>query len=230
MTASALTHVQRGIPGRFHTAAEWMRELGDVPAERIIMDPLPGTATEADLLHYVERDTLCELVDGTLVEKPVGYIESLIAMRIAILLGNFVYPRRLGEISGGDGPLRMKTKRVRLPDVTFVSVDAFPGGRLPQEVIANLPPTLAVEVISKSNTRREMEQKLREYFDSGAKLVWFVYPEPRTVAVFDRPTEEPQRVLTTVDEIDGGSVLPGFSVQVAEFFASLPEQESQPNG
>lgn len=64
-------------PPRFDTAAEWLRALGDVPPQRIIFDPLPGTATEADLLHFVGRDKLCELVDGTLVEKPVGSVADL---------------------------------------------------------------------------------------------------------------------------------------------------------
>ncbi|CAA9388406.1 MAG: hypothetical protein AVDCRST_MAG64-1045, partial [uncultured Phycisphaerae bacterium] len=67
-------------PRRFDNGAEWLAALGGVPLSRIIFDPWPGTATEADLLLFVERDKrLCELIDGTLVEKPVGYFESLIA-------------------------------------------------------------------------------------------------------------------------------------------------------
>src|SRR4051812_34377826 len=50
-----------GSPGGFHNAAEWLRALGGVPLERIVFDPPPGTATEADLLRLVERDKrLCE--------------------------------------------------------------------------------------------------------------------------------------------------------------------------
>jgi hypothetical protein len=57
--------------------AELLHDLGDIPPERIIFDPLPGTATEADLLRKVEaEDQLCELVDGVLVEKPTGMYES----------------------------------------------------------------------------------------------------------------------------------------------------------
>ena len=62
-------------PRHFDNAAEWLHSLGDVPPERILFDPRPGTATEADLLLLVERDKrLCELIDGTLVEKPVGFL------------------------------------------------------------------------------------------------------------------------------------------------------------
>ena len=60
-------------PRRFNNGAEWLHALGDVPLKRIIFDPWPGTATEADLLRLLEHDKrLCELVEHTLVEKPVA--------------------------------------------------------------------------------------------------------------------------------------------------------------
>src|ERR1700727_356976 len=84
---------------KFANAAEWHHALGDVPLERIIVDPPPGTATEADLLRLVERDKrLCELIDGTLVEKPMGFWEGQIAAQLIGMLVNFVNPRGLGSI------------------------------------------------------------------------------------------------------------------------------------
>jgi Uma2 family endonuclease len=137
--------------------AQWLHDLGDIPLERIVMDPWPGTATERDLLTFVERDKrLVELIDGTLVEKPVGWLEALIAGRLIAALGAFVYPRKLGVIAGADGTLRMASGRVRLPDVAFVSVDDLPGRRIPREPIPTLPPTLAVEVISEGNTAADI--------------------------------------------------------------------------
>jgi Uma2 family endonuclease len=202
--------------------AEWLRSLGNVPLDRIVMDPLPGTADERDLLRLVERDRrLVELIDGTLVEKPVGHKESLIAMRLGVALGNFIYPRRLGYLTGEAGTLRMKSGRVRLPDLAFVSVDDVPGGALPDEPIPELPPTLAVEVVSESNTTEEMRLKTNEYFESGARLVWLVYPKTTTVAVFEGPSVEPARVLGDGDMLDGAPALPGFSILVAEIFAPL---------
>ena len=149
---------------RYETAADWLHGLGDIPLERIIMDPWPGTATEKDLLVCVERDKrLCELVDGTLVEKPVGYLESLIAGWLITELNNFIGPRNLGFVSGEAGMIRMISGRVRLPDVAFVSVKDLPGGKLPLDPIPSLPPTLAVEVLSETNTKAEIQQKLKEY-------------------------------------------------------------------
>jgi Uma2 family endonuclease len=201
--------------------AEWLRSLGNVPLDRIVMDPLPGTATEQDLLRMVEGDRLVELIDGTLVEKPVGWIESKIAMALGIALGNFIYPRRLGQLAGADGTLRMKSGHVRLPDITFVSADDVPEGTSPEESVPELPPTLAVEIVSESNTVQEMRMKTKEYFDSGSRLVWLVYPKTRTIAVFDRLATEPGRVLKEGDTLNGGNVLPGFSIPVSEVFAPL---------
>src|SRR5258708_1767086 len=86
-------------PRDFENGAEWLRALGGVPMERIIMDPWPGTATEADLLRFVERDKrLCELIDGTLVEKPVGWAEAIIAVNLIIELGSHVKATNCGVV------------------------------------------------------------------------------------------------------------------------------------
>jgi Uma2 family endonuclease len=209
---------------KYETAADWLHDLGDIPLERIIMDPWPGTATEKDLLVVVEQGKrLCELVDGTLVEKPVGYLESLIAGWLITELNNFIGSRNLGFVSGEAGMIRMISGRVRLPDVAFVSVKDLPGGKLPPGPIPSLPPTLAVEVLSETNTKAEIQQKLKEYFESGTKLAWIIDPATRTIAVFEQFSEEPARVLHQDDVLDGGSVLPDFSLNVSRLFVRLPQ-------
>jgi Uma2 family endonuclease len=211
------------LPGKYHDAAEWLHALGDVPLERIVMDPWPGTATEKDLLVLVERDKrLVELIDGTLVEKPMGLLESLIASRLIMILGNFIYSRKLGYVAGEAGMLRMVSGRVRLPDVAFLSIEDLPGGQLPRDPIPTIAARLAIEVLSESNTKREMDQKLKEYFESGTKLAWVVNPAARTVAVFVGPTQQPAQSLSQSDTIDGRDVLPGFMMPVAELFVDIP--------
>ncbi|HEX8914358.1 MAG TPA: Uma2 family endonuclease [Humisphaera sp.] len=219
-TAGPVVPPRVAPPARFQNGAEWMQALGNVPIERVVFDPWPGTATEADLLRLVERDKrLCELIDGTLVEKPVGYWESRIAVRLAAFLLAFVESRDLGAVLGPDATLRMSASdRIRLPDVSFISKAREPTGPQPVPTIA---PDLAVEVLSESNTRAEMAQKLREYFGSGTRLAWYVDPVARTVAVYHR-AGEPTATLGESDVLDGDVVLPGFTLPVAKLFANIP--------
>jgi Uma2 family endonuclease len=218
MTATA-TSPRIAAPAKYQNAEQWLRALGEVPLSRVVMDPWPGTATEEDLLRFVEvDDRLVELVNGTLVEKPVGLQEALIASYLITVLNNFVIPRKLGYVAGADGTLRMALGNIRLPDVCFISVEDCPAAISSIPNVPMLPPTLAIEVISESNTKAEMKQKLKEYFESRSRLVWFVYPKTRTVAVYVEPSDEPARVLGDTEVLDGGSVLPGFALPVTDIF------------
>jgi Uma2 family endonuclease len=216
--AQVIAHPQ-SLPNeaRYPTAVEWWDALGQVPFERIIFDPWPGTATEADVVRLDgQEDRLCELVDGTLVEKVMGYDESAIAMAIGHILLAFVGPRKLGIVTGEAGMMRILDRRVRIPDVAFVSYDRLPDRRRPKGPIPNLAPDLAVEVLSESNTRREMENKLREYFEAGTRLVWYVDPKARCVDVYTSPTEMTR--VSSNEKLSGRDVLPGFEVAVSEVF------------
>ena len=199
--------------------AEWLHSLGDVPLERVVFDPWPGMATEADLLVFAERDKrLCELVDGTLVEKPVGSWESLIALRVGSMLLSFVEARKLGAAFGADGAMRMKSKRVRMPDASFISAARLPKTR---DKVLNVSPDLVVEVLSESNTKTEIQQKLTEYFKSGTRLAWIIDPQSRTAAVY----HDARRVALVVDEkgfMDGDPVLPGLRFPLADLFLNIP--------
>jgi Uma2 family endonuclease len=217
---TAAGNPSRVVPSaKYANGAEWLHALGDIPLERVVMDPPPGTATEQDLLILVERDKrLVELIDGTLVEKPVGLDESEIALIVGHFLIVWVRPRKLGSVYGADGTMRMKHGRVRLPDVAFISAERLAALPKPRPRIPSIAPDLAVEVLSESNTRAEIRQKLKEYFESGTRLAWVIDPPRRTVAVFEGPTEEPARVLSEHETLDGGEVLPGFTLPVSQLF------------
>jgi Uma2 family endonuclease len=188
-----------------------------VPPARIRLHPAPGTATELDVLARPDGEKrLCELVDGVLVEKPVGYYESLLAVLLIVYLHRHVDAHDLGIVLGADAPLRLAPGQVRLPDVSFVSWDRFPGRRLPRQPIPDLAPDLAVEVLSPGNTEAEMARKLRDYFAAGCRLVWYVYPDDRTVRVHTDPGTV--RTLRGDDVLDGGDVLPGFRLSLREWF------------
>jgi Uma2 family endonuclease len=194
------------------------RYFGMIPAERILLDPAPGTATEDDVLRINERkERLCELVDGVLVEKAMGTKEGLIGGWLLYLLWGYVVRRNLGIVLGGDGMLRLFPGLVRVPDVSFIFKDRLIGGELPDEAIASLGPDLAVEVISPGNTKKEIDRKLREYFSSGTRLAWVVYPKSETVDVYTSAAKK--RALRQGQTLDGGDVLPGFQLPLRRLFA-----------
>ena len=205
------------------TLADLLAQLGDIAPERVRLRPPPGTATEKDVLEVHSRaGRLCELVDGVLVEKAMGFRESFLAIALSAILWGFVKPRRLGVVTGEAGMMRLASGLVRIPDVAFVSWERFPDRRLPTEPIPDLAPDLAVEVLSPSNTPGEMARKRQEYFAAGVRLVWLVDAATRTVEVYTAP--EASTHLREQDTLDGGVVLPGFTLPLQELFAELDRQ------
>lgn len=205
------------------TVADLLARLGDIPPERVRWRPRPGDATEADVLTVEqEENRLCELVEGVLVEKAMGFREAFLASLLVTILNEFVRPRNLGVVIGPDGTVRLWAGLVRIPDVAFVSWDRLPGRRVPDEPIPGVAPNLAVEVLSRSNTPAEMARKRREYFTANVQLVWEADPRARTVTVYTSPTQS--TVLTDADTLDGGVVLPGFTLPLRDWFAELDRQ------
>jgi Uma2 family endonuclease len=188
--------------------------------DRIALNPTPGKAVPQDVLNWLNRaGRICELVDGVLVEKTMGYMESLLAGAIVEFLRRFVRKHNLGIVLPPDGTLEILPGQVRIPDVCFLSWDRFPGGKLPKTPIPAVAPDLAVEVLSESNSEGEMRRKLQDYFTAGVRLVWYVDPRDRTAAVYTSPEQ-----CTVLDEdaiLTGGDVLPGFELSLRELFAEI---------
>ena len=216
-----------GTNGRFTYLDELLRDLGGIPPSRVRATPAPGTATLRDLIRLQKKDgRIYELVDGTLVAKPVGYTESNIAILLGAALQQFLNDHDLGVITGEQGLMKLMPRLARGPDVSFVSWSQLPGRHLPTDPVPGLHPDLAVEVLSKGNTRPEMARKRKEYFLTGTRLVWQVNPRKRTVDVYTTPDEFTS--LTATDTLDGGDVLPGFRLPVKALFINLPPTSKKP--
>jgi Uma2 family endonuclease len=197
--------------------ADLQDHLGGIPFSRICLDPSPGRATEQDFLALLDSKTrLAELIDGTLVEKAVGFFESRLAVVFLSLIDQFVLLNKLGLVFGADCPIRLFPDQVRMPDTCFVSWSRFPHRKMPDGQILGIAPDLAIEVISPSNTTAEMDRKLNEYFRVGVRLVWYVYPITMTIRVFKSPTDFQD--LKDDQILNGGDVLPGFELSVMTLF------------
>lgn len=205
---------------RFDNVAELLDRLGGVSARRVCLNPLPGTATKADLIRLHEQTgKLYELVDRTLVEKPMGYRESHVALELAFYLRLYLMEHDLGFLSGADGFIEILPDLVRGPDSCFVPWTRRPDHAVPDDPISPTVPTLAAEILSPSNRRGETLRKLKEYFLAGVLIVWVIDPAKRTADVYTAP--DAKTALGTTGTLDGGDVLPGFQLPLAKLFERL---------
>jgi Uma2 family endonuclease len=183
----------------------------------------PGGTTGADD-DFVPPpgDIRYEVVDGTIVELPMGTSESELAFLIALEITQFAKPRGLGS-SYPELLFRLipgKNQR-RRPDVAFLSAAKWPvGKRVPRGESWQVVPDLAVEVVSPTDSAEALERKIDEYFEAGVAAVWVVYPTSRKVYAYSSPTDV--RILTPPAELDGGEVIPGFRLPLARLFEDDP--------
>jgi Uma2 family endonuclease len=216
--ATASTTKTRVPVSDHRTIADLLDSLGGIAADRVRFQPLPGTATERDVVAIHDRENrLCELVDGTLVEKVMGFDESIFALLLSASLVQHLKTHDLGKVVGADGMMRLFPGLVRIPDAAFISWKRYPRSKRRRGEIPAVVPDLVVEVLSKSNTPREMARKLDEYFRAGVDLVWYVDPKKRTVRVYSAPDRSV--VLREDQTLDGGDMLPGFSLSIRDWFA-----------
>jgi len=202
------------------TWEERLFDLGNIPNARVRSEPAPGSASVEDVVRLRNNERrLYELVDGTLVEKAMGWQESLLAGILMHWLHKYLDVHRIGVATGPDGMTRLFGDTVRGPDVAFVAWDRMPNGQIPKEPVPDLVPNFVIEVLSIGNTYGEMSRKRREYFHAGVELLWMVDHRSRTVTVFRTPLDA--TVLSEGQTLDGGKVLPGWQVDIAELFGRL---------
>jgi Uma2 family endonuclease len=150
---------------------------------------------------------------------PAGEQHGTLAAFLTVELGTFVRARGLGRVYVEVGyRLFTNPDTVRGPDVSFVSRERAATQPRRKGFIHGIP-DLAVEIASLDKTMAELAVKAAEYLEAGTPLVWVVDPEPRQVHVYGRGL--PTRILSEADTLDGGEVLPGFTLALARLFAEL---------
>lgn len=175
--------------------------------------------TADELLQMPDDGFRHELVKGELKRMPpTGDEHGRVTMELASPLYQYVKLNNLGRVYAAETGFKLESNpdTVRAPDIAFVSMERIQAaGSI--EGYRSGAPDLAVEVISPGNTKREMTEKVKEYFASNARLVWIVSPKLKTVTVYRSLTDIV--TLTEKDTLDGGEVVPGFQIPVAEIFA-----------
>jgi Uma2 family endonuclease len=175
--------------------------------------------TADELLRMPYDGFRYELVKGELLRmSPTGDEHGRVTMALAGPLHQHIKANGLGTVYAAETGFKLESDpdTVRAPDIAFVSKKRIEetGSIRGYRVGA---PDLAVEVMSPGDSKREVGEKTTEYFGGGARLVWVVNPKSRTVSVYRSPSDF--MLLTENDTLDGGDVVPGFRIAVAEVFA-----------
>lgn len=185
----------------------------------------PKLMTADEFFCMPDDGKLYELVEGRLEEVPgASPRSSAVAMNIGTLLNNFVRQHKLGKVGGADWASRLFSNpdTVRVPDVVFVRTEHLPGGKVPVR-FQNGAPDLVVEVLSPSDRYRRTARKVNEYLRAGAEMIIIIDPDERSAVVHhaDGRVEEHEESGL----IDGGALLPGFTLSLADIWEDSDEDE-----
>jgi Uma2 family endonuclease len=163
-----------------------------------------------------------ELIDGQLVEMPMGVESAYVGGELHRRLSNHCVTDNLGWVLPSDAGYRCFPHRPRLlrkPDVSFVRAGRFPGDRPPRGD-SRLAPDLVVEVVSPNDLAEDVQEKVADYLSAAVHLIWVVYPSSR-MAIEYRPGGAAGWV-TEQGELDGRDVVPGFRCRLSDVL--LPAQ------
>ena len=167
-------------------------------------------------------DQSFEYIAGRAVEVTSNSYASSISNLIAALITMFVLEHKLGHVTGSDGGYRVSGERY-IPDVGYISyAKQKPLGTTGYNP---LPPDLAVEVISNPSNKQELEdlrRKITNYLAAGT-IVW-VFDWSEEQAEVHAPGQ-PVTVYEKADTINGGDVLPGFTLKLTDVYRETPQAD-----
>ncbi|MEO8612265.1 MAG: Uma2 family endonuclease [Chloroflexota bacterium] len=176
------------------------------------IEHLPVEEFDKFALLPENADKLYEYIGGEIVEVVSNNLSSEIAGLILMFVGLFVRQHDLGRVTGADGGYRVSGERY-IPDVGFISKIKQPEPS--REAYNPNPPDLAVEVLSPGNDERDMRIKIVNYLRAGT-TVWLVDPDNQAVEVYS--PKAPPKTLGIDHMLEGGDVLPGFTLAVKDIF------------
>lgn len=178
----------------------------------------PRTPVEKFLRLPEENEYRLELVRGQVVREPrPGGRHGQVLIVLGAALHQQALVHGLGSVLGDTGyVLNRAAATIRVPDLSFVSAQRIGRGSVPWGLLEGAP-DLAVEILSPSNRAGEMREKVADYLAAGCRLVWVVDAARRRVTVHE-PGEQTTS-LQPPDALDGGTVLPGFRLPLAELFS-----------
>jgi Uma2 family endonuclease len=176
----------------------------------------PKLMTAEELLALPDDGLRHELIDGvitTMVPPGAehGGLESTVTGHLFVHLTR----QPSGRLVAGETGFRLRRDPdlVRGADVAFIRAERVPAGGLPAGYFEGAP-DLAIEIVSPNDGAAEVEEKVQQWLDGGASAVWVIYPTGSRLRAH-RP-DRTARTYHADDEVDGGDVLPGFRMRLAD--------------
>ena len=175
-------------------------------------------ATPADLEAMPDGEARYELVDGEIRERSMSAESNYVGGNIFGHLWTFVRAHNLGHVFADGCGIAVfpEPNPLRVSDGAFVAAGRLPGDRPPSHGYLKLAPDLVVEVVSPNDNANDIQQKVEDYLKAGVRLAWVAYPDTRFVHAF--AADGTVRKFGPEADLDGGDVLNGFSVAVAQLF------------
>ena len=175
--------------------------------------------TEAELQALPDQGCNYELVDGDLVMSPKNNFQhENIATHLLVALAIFARTHHLGAVLGGNAGCWMLNRNLRAPDISFISkvrLEKY-GFKRGTRKFFPAAPDLAVEVLSPSNSRAEIDARLKDFFASGTQIAWIIDPDNECAEVCHSLTE--RKLVGTGGLLEGEHLLPGFLFNIGELF------------
>lgn len=178
-----------------------------------------------DEFERLYMDRPYELWEGKVVKvSPTAYVHGAISRRVSQKLGNFVDANDLGDVVGAETGFRLSSITIRAPDAAFISKAKL---QLIKDGHKFLPfaPDLAIEIVSPSDRADKIQRKIELYQAAKTPLLWIFFEDNPRVVVYE--LGKPFYVVPFDGTLDGGDVLPGFKIPVAELFPSDTEAKPE---
>jgi Uma2 family endonuclease len=172
-------------------------------------------------------DARIEIINGEIIEmSPVGGLHQFVGRNIFKILDAFVTAQALGIVLY-DGLIYLLGKKTRylkdsyVPDVSYLRKGSIPAN---WDIVRPFPgtPTLAVEIMSPTDSVEIVLRKVREYLKAGSDEVWVVYPQQQEIHQYRRSSPDTVRVYTEDNVLDTSDLFPGLILRATDIFA-LPD-------
>lgn len=173
--------------------------------------------TDEELMVLPHDGNKYELINGDLVMTPTGFEHGEITTRLLVKLREHVMRNRLGVVLSSDVGYRLPDGDLLSPDVSFITKEKLAGSKRPFKGFPKFAPDLAVEILSPSDSKKSLRQKVEKYFANGTKLVWLIDPNDQTVEVYKSAQES--NILRSGEYLIGNTLVPDFTMSIIDLFA-----------